>query len=149
MGESSKNLEAKRGGYAVAFIYVPLILTFGAIGHLLNIPANYLYMVVAIVAVMGGYYLQGYIFKQPVIVASNEGIWTRALGQIPWGSVKDIRLEKTRRFTTKGLGKIDTELIIETVDGRESNFDGDFLNVGVENFHTGLHKFWNAQKNAE
>lgn len=143
MSESdTPTLENKvyRGGLVQYFIYLPYLLLFGWIATKLNIASAYAFMPAAVAALIFGYYSQGYFFKQPIIVYSSKGLWTRKLGWVPWKNVKNIEIERTTQFSTKGVGRTSSEIIIETIDGRTSSFDGDFISTNVQTLHSTLLK---------
>ncbi len=143
LNQLPEKIEARRGGYAVAFIYVVLFAALGFIAKKVGIIHPYVYMGAAIGAVLGGYYLSPLIFKNPIISATKEGLWTAKLQQVPWAAVNDIRIEKTARFTIKGPGNTDVQLIIETTDDQKDSFDVMYLDTG-EAFGQQLIRYWQS-----
>lgn len=123
-------ISIRRGGYAVVFIYFLLILLVAFVAKQFAITGAYFFMASAIVAVLAGYYLSPIFFKNPVVIADENGIWTKKLGTTAWQNVKNIYIERTPRFSTKGLNKVDINLVIETIGNRSDSFDVMFLENG-------------------
>lgn len=140
----SEKIEAKRGGYAVVFIYAGFFIVTAYIGTKFTMLPYYLYMAIAIIAVFCGYYLTPIVFNKPVISASKDGLWTRKLKLVSWHSIKDIRIEKSTRFSPKGFGRVDIDLIIEITNGSTDTFDIMYLNVDGEALSKELIKYWKA-----
>ncbi|MFN8236808.1 MAG: hypothetical protein U0T77_01440 [Chitinophagales bacterium] len=136
-------IEARRGGYAVAFIVVALMLSAGFLAKKAGMDNPYLFMAIAVFSMLGGYYLSPYIFSKPLISASHEGLWTRQLQQVPWSAIKDIRIEKTAIFSVKGSGKTDVHLVIETTDHKSDRFNVQYLDSGEEIGHQ-LIRLWQS-----
>lgn len=139
-----EKIEAKRGGYAVVFIYAGIFIVAAYIQTQLKQTTYYLYMAIAIIALFGGYYLSPIVFNKAVISASKDGMWTRKLNLVSWNSIKDIRIEESTRFSAKGFGRIDIDLIIETTNGSTDTFDVMYLNVDGVALSKELIKYWKA-----
>ncbi len=143
-----ETIEVKRGGSAQYFIYLPIIMLFGLINTVFKIPPPYLYyvfMVIGLVAVMSMNTLSAMVFTKVLIRATKEGIWTSKLNLVPWNQVEDIRIERTSTFNTGNMtSSVSIDLIIETTDGRESNFWGGFLNTDPTLLCASLNKFWRS-----
>ena len=143
-----ETIEVKRGGLAQYFIYLPIIILFGLINTVFKIPPPYLYyvfMAIGVVALMSMNALSAMVFNKVIIRATKEGIWTRKLNLVPWNQVKDIRLQKTNTFNAGNMtGSTSIDLVIETTDGRESNFWGGFLNTDPNLLCASLNKFWRS-----
>jgi hypothetical protein len=143
-----ETIEVKRGGSAQYFIYLPIILLFGLIITVFKIPPPYLYyvfMAIGLVAVMSMNTLSAMVFNKVIIRATKEGIWTSKLNLVTWNQVKDIRIERTSTFNTGNMtSSVSIDLIIETTDGRESNFWGGFLNTDPTLLCASLNKFWRS-----
>lgn len=145
-----ETIEVQRGGSAQYFIYLPIILLFGLINTVFKIPPPYVYyvfMAIGVVAVMSMNTLSAMVFNKVIIRATKEGIWTNKLSQVPWNQVKDIRLEKTSTFNAGNMTSTTAiDLIIETMDGRESSFWGGFLNRDATQLCDSLNDFWKSHK---
>ncbi|MBK7149741.1 MAG: hypothetical protein IPH78_13225 [Bacteroidetes bacterium] len=140
---TQKTLETKRGGYAVAFIYGAIFLVITGAVKLLGITSPYFFMGAAVLTVMVSFYLMPLVFNKPLIKASQDGLWTKSLNSVSWSQVKDIYIEKVPGFSTKGLGRMDIYLIIETTDNRDDKFDVMYL-AGGEAFALELIRYWKA-----
>ncbi len=143
-------IEVKRGGLAQYFIYIPFIILLGLINTIFKIPPPYLYyvfMVTGVVAVMSMNTLSSLVFTKVIIRVTKEGIWTDKLSLVPWNNLKDIRLEKTSTFNAGNMTSTSAvDLIIETMDGRESSFWGGFLNRDATQLCDSLNNFWKSHK---
>lgn len=141
-----KTIEVKRGGSAHYFIYLPIIMLLFFISNILKIPP-YVFMIIGVAVVMSMNTLSAMVFSKVIIRATNEGIWTSKLKLVPWNQVKDIRIEKTSTFNTGNItSSTSIDLVIETLDGRESNFWGSFLNTDPTFLCSSLNNFWQANK---
>jgi hypothetical protein len=142
----SNELIVKRGGSAHYFIYIAIIMLLFFLSNLFKIPP-YVFMIVGVVAVMSMNSLSAMVFTKVIIRATKEGIWTSKLDLVPWNQVKDIRIEKTSSFNTGNMtSSTSIDLIIETIDGRESSFWGAFLNTDPTLLCSSLNTLWKAHK---
>lgn len=144
--KTPEKIEVKRGGSLQYFIFLSILILFGMMNTVIKIPPPYLYyvfMAMALIAVMSMNRLTETFFTKVIIRATNEGIWTSKLSLVPWNQIKDIRIEKTSTFNTGNMtSSVSIDLIIETNDGRESSFWGGFLNTDPTLLCSSLNKFW-------
>jgi hypothetical protein len=143
MNINQNTVEVRRGGMVQYFLYLPLFIIFGWAATLLPMPVVYRYMIVAVLSVGAGYYLQPYIFRKPVIVLYEDGIFTSRLGKILWNDIREIQLEKTSSFSTRGIGRTHFKLVIETKQGRTNSYNGDYLNVDIQQFYALVNNYRN------
>jgi hypothetical protein len=142
-----ERIEVKPGGLAQYFIYLVLIIVLGSVNAVVKIPAPYVYyvyMIAGVSVVIGMNSIQGLVFRRPVIVATKEGLWTKRLKQLKWSEIKEIRTEKTNRFSFVGdrlTQNTDVDLIIETRDGRDVTYWGAFLNTDIEQLSATLNSY--------
>lgn len=142
-----EKIEVKRGGYAQYFIYLLLIMMLSMVNSVIKIPPPYLYymyMVAGLVLVMGMNSIQEFVFRSPVLTATKEGLWVKRLGQLPWNEVKEIRVQKISRFGFVGDRvnvSTDTDLVIETNNGRGVTYWGAFLNTDTTELCAELNKY--------
>ncbi|MCG9909793.1 MAG: hypothetical protein MH137_00705 [Flavobacteriales bacterium] len=139
-----ETLEIKRGGYAVAFIYIALYILVAFVAKQLQITNAYFFMVAAVITVIAGYFLTPWVFKKPVIQADKYGLHTKKLGDVMWNDVSRIYILREPRFSTKGLNKVDIYLCIEIHNNQTERFNAMFLENG-EDSGKDLIAFW--QKN--
>lgn len=145
-----EKIEVKRGGMAQYFLYLPFIALLGAINAGFKIPAPYSYFILiafAVIAVMSVNRLSALVFTKVLIQATKEGIWTSSLGLVPWPEVKDIRIERTSTFNSgNNTTSTSLDLLIETNDGREASYWGNFLNADPHQLCTVLNDFWKVYR---
>lgn len=142
----SNEVIVKRGGSAQYFIYMPIILLLFLISNVFKIPP-YVFIIIGVVAVMSMNSLSAMVFTKVIIRATKEGIWTSKLELVPWNQVKDIRIENTSSFNTGNMtSSTSIDLIIETIDGRESSFWGAFLNTDPTLLCSSLNTLWQTNK---
>lgn len=146
----NNDLIVKRGGSAHYFIYMAVLIVFGIVNSVLKIQPPYLYYVfilVGVSTVLSMNSLSAMVFTKVIIRATKEGIWTSKLHLVPWNQVKDIRIEKTSTFNTGNMtSSTSIDLIIETIDGRESSFWGAFLNTDPTLLCSSLNNLWMTHK---
>lgn len=124
------DLEIRRGGYAIVFIYAILILIVLAITQFFSIRNSYFFMGMAVVVIAIAYFIKPYIFNKPIITANKKGLYTRKLGFIPWNEIRALYIKREPKLYTKGLNTMDIYLCIETNDQREEQFDAMYLEQG-------------------
>lgn len=142
----SNVLQAKRGGHAIMYIYAVIIVAAALTAKALAITNTYYFMGIAVVAVIGGYFLTPMIFNKAAIEANDEGITTKKLHLVLWKDVNRIYVERVPKWLTQSLSKEDVYIVIETTDNRKDKFNVLFLAEG-EPFSNKLIEFWKSKSN--